>query len=275
MLLMRTGFLTMFYLVPLGYAVLSCGSFMFTFFTAVLTNLVIFLFSNMSSSGSPTDALIEIIYLSVLIFLFTWVVGGKKVRTAYRIILAASLCALIFIFVLSRIGTQLYAVFMETAEEIMPGLVTREMFDIIKNILLRGGALASIVIMLYASRQIAVGLLWLIKKQRKGKGLAAFYAPLNTIWVFSGSLATVITASVFGIEILSIIAWNVFIICVIIFLAQGAGVLTHFLAGKSLVFRLCSAVFFIFMLFSPLTVIIMAAVLVLGIVEIWRPFRRA
>ena len=273
-IIMRTGFLTMFYLAPLGYAVMATGSFLFTFTAAAAVNLIVIIITNISLMGNSLSILMDIMYLCALIFLFTWAVGGKKIRTAFRIILASSVCTIVFIFIILRLGGQFYAFSMEVANELLPGLVTMEMLEITRAILLRGGALISMFLMFVINRQIAGGVLWLIKKQRYGRSLVEFFAPVNTIWFFSGALATVIIASMSGIEALEIAAWNVFVICVIILMAQGIGILSHFLAGKSHVFRLCSTILVIAMLFSPLAVIIAAAILVLGIVEIWRPLRQ-
>jgi len=277
MLLMRTGFLTVFFLVPLGFAVFSCGSYMFTFASAAAVNLIIYIISAAVVSGNDLNflnMLIDISYLTALMFLFTWVTGGRNIRTAYRIILASSISTIFFIIMINRLDSLFYTYSMEVAQELMPGIVTAEMIEFARNVLLRGGALISMFFVFFINRQIASSIFWLVKKQRKDRGLIAFYAPDNTIWVFSGSLATVILANIFGIEFLEIIAWNIFVICVIIFMAQGIGILSHLLSGKSSVFRICSVVFFVILLFSPLIVIAVAAVLVLGIIEIWRPFRR-
>jgi len=276
-LFIRTGVLAVFFLVPLGFAVFSSGSFLFTFLSASIVNFAVYLISAVTAQGSDLNflnMLIDISYLTALIFLFTWVAGGKNIRTAYRIILASSVSTVFFIVMINRLDSLFYTYSMEAAQEILPGLITEEMIETVKKILLRGGALVSMFSMFFVNRQIASGVFYLVSKQRKDRGLAAFYAPLNTIWVFTGSLATVILASIFGIEIFEILAWNVFVICVIIFLAQGIGILIHFLSGKSQIFRICSAVFIVFLLFSPLTVIAIAAILILGIIEIWRPLRR-
>ncbi|MCL2276382.1 MAG: hypothetical protein FWC21_00645 [Treponema sp.] len=276
-LFMRTGFLTMFFLIPLGYAVFSSGSFMFTFILAAAANAVFYFISLFAVSGSDfsfINILIDISYLTALMFLFTWVTGGKNIRTAYRIIIASSVSAVFLIIMINRLDSLFYTYSMEAARELMPGLITEETIEIARNILLRGGALVSMFSMFFINRQIASGVFWLVKKQRKDRGLVSFYAPLNTIWVFSGSLATIILAGKFGIEIIEIIAWNIFVICVIIFLAQGIGILSHLLSGKSPVFRMCSTVCIVILLLSPLTVIALAAIIILGIIEIWRPLRR-
>ena len=68
---------------------------------------------------------------------------------------------------------------------------------------------------------------------------------------------------------------NVFIICVIIFLAQGGGILTYWMSLRTNVLRLIISVLMIVVLFSPLNSFAVAALILLGIIDNWRPFRIA
>ena len=274
MLFMRTGLLTLLYLVPLGYSAIAGGSFLFTFFAAASVNLVINVIVNFSSSGNA-DMWLNIFYLTALIFMFTWIAGGKKTRTAYRIIISSCAAAIIFLLMVNRIDDLFFTFSMEIAEEILPGLVTAEMLETAKSILYRGGALVSMIFLFFINRHIAVSIVWLIKRQKSDRGLKTFYAPSEAIWVFSGSLATILLAGLFGIEIFEIIAWNVFVVCVIIFMTQGFGILQHLLAKRSPAFRTGSIILLVILFFSPMIVITVLALLVLGIIEIWRPLRRA
>ncbi|MCL2214575.1 MAG: hypothetical protein FWC06_05120 [Treponema sp.] len=271
---MRTGVLTFIYLVPLGYAVIASGSFLYTFLAAALANIVILIISNNLSSGNPSNMWMDILYLTVLFLMYTWVVGGKNIRTAYRIIVASATGAAFFLFTVYRMDSVFFLIFTEAANELFPGIVSMEMMETVRSIIFRGGALVSMLFLFFVNRQLAISVVWLIKKQRIGRGLTGFFAPFSAIWVFSGALATIIMAGIFRIEILEILAWNVFIICAIIYLAQGAGILMYLLAQRSSAFRLCSIILLIVLLFSPLTIIIIAALLLLGIMENWRPFRR-
>ncbi|MDR0464931.1 MAG: hypothetical protein LBG94_07450 [Treponema sp.] len=267
---MRTGILTFIDLVPLGYAVIVSGSFLYTFFAAALANIALFIFF----SGKFGIIWIDILYLTALFLMYTWIVGGKNIRTAYRIILASSAGAVFFLYTVYRMDSVFFSLFYDVANELFPGIVTLEVMEAVKNILFRGGALVSMLFLFFINRQLAISAVWLIKRQRNDRGLTGFFAPFGAIWVFSGALATIILAGMFAIEVLEILAWNVFIICAIIYLAQGAGILIHFLALRSPAFRICSIILLIVLLFSPLTIVVIAALLLLGIIENWRPLRR-
>jgi len=274
MFFMRTGFLSFFYLVPLGYAVIVSGSYWYTFIAAALANIVICIFSVVLSSGNSANMWIDILYLTSMFLMYTWIVGGKNIRTAYRIIIASAAGAVFFLFMVFKMDSVFFILFTEVAQELFPGLAAMDFMETTRGVLFRGGALVSMMFLFFVNRQLAISAAWLIKRQRNDLGLTGFFAPYGAIWVFTGALATIIISGMFAIEILEILAWNVFIICAIIYLAQGAGILMHLLAKKSSAFKVCSIIFLIVLLLSPLTIIVIAALLLLGIIENWRPFRR-
>jgi len=127
----------------------------------------------------------------------------------------------------------------------------------------------------FINRQIAFSLASTARRRRIDSGLTAFYAPANTIWAFSGAIASIVLTGIFKAEVLSILAWNVFIICAIIFLAQGGGILTYWMSLRTNVLRLIISVLIIVVLFSPLNSFAIAALILLGIIDNWRPFRVA
>ena len=78
------------------------------------------------------------------------------------------------------------------------------------------------------------------------------------------------------LEIPEIILWNILILCAILYLAQGLGILQFFLARPTVSpsFKLLLSVLFIFLFFSPvINVVLLGGVVLLGIAENWVPFR--
>jgi len=287
MFFMRNAFFSLFYLVPLGYAVIVTGLVWHTFFAAAITNIILVAGSFLINTGNSANLLTEVLYLTALFLGYIWIIGGSNIRTAYRFIISSAAGAVIFLFIVNRADSVFDILFMRMSEEFSSSIFSAEMLENVKNILLRGGAFISMCFLFFINRQLAISAARLMKKlpftnlnieSNKAvadkKGLTSFFAPPNTIWIFCGALATVIMTRTIRIEILEIIAWNVFVICVIIFLVQGTGILLHILAGRTPAFKMTASIMIIVLFISPLGIIAVAALLLLGIIENWVPFRR-
>ena len=272
MLFMRTGPLSLLYFAPLGYAVIVSGSFWFTFFIACASYIFLNLVFSHSYSGN-SGVLMEIFYFSAMLLCYIWIMGAKNMRTTYRFILASAAGTVAFLIILNRLDSFLNVTLYELLEGFSVNISAAEMVEVIKNIFLRGGAFVSICFMFFVNRQIALGAVWLIRKERNYQPLTAFFAPPNTIWILSGALVTILLTRTSSFEILEIISWNILVICIILFLAQGISVFLFLISRRTAVFRTAVLVVVIFVLFSPLSVIALFALLLLGIVENWRPLR--
>ena len=293
---LNSGLLSMFFLVPFGFALLACNSFRFTICVTVVLNIAVSVFIRLFIYNKFDLLFTDIIYYTTLLLGFAWIIAGSKfynIRTVYRFILASAAGALVFLFlfftgmnksVFSGIFDDLaekFSLILSSPENGAAGhsylqqmLTPEGIFEIFENVMLHGGALLTVSFFFFINRQLAITALWLFKKQRKDPGLSAFFAPPNTIWVLSCSLATIMLSKMFRIEITEIAAWNVFVVCAIIFLAQGAGILTHILARRTGIFRFATNVLIILMILSPgLNTIAVAALLLLGVMENWLPFR--
>ena len=299
-LFLNTGLLSLFFLAPLGYAVMVSGSVWLPFAAVTVVNVVFSLITHSINNYSSAGMWMEIFYFTTLYLCFAWIIGKSKIvqiRTAYRFILAAaagSLAFLLFIVGSSHSDSGFNIMLRNTAEIVssivistaendavrhstLQQLLTPErVLEVTRNVLFRGGALVSIFFLFFLNRQMSFTAVLFIKKQRKNPGLPAFFAPPYTIWVLSCSLALILLTSLFRIEIIDIIAWNVFIICAAIFLAQGAGILVFLLARRSPNFRLAANVLVIIVILSPgVNTLALAVLILLGIIETWRPIRRA
>jgi uncharacterized protein YybS (DUF2232 family) len=128
--------------------------------------------------------------------------------------------------------------------------------------------------MFFINRWAAFLAVRLIKKQRNDLGLVEFFAPARTIWALSGSIAVIVLARLLKMDMLDILAWNVFVVCAILFLAQGAGIVLSFLSRRTGASRLFISVLIIIVIISPgLNTLALAALLLLGIAENWLQLR--
>jgi FtsH-binding integral membrane protein len=130
----------------------------------------------------------------------------------------------------------------------------------------------------FINRQISFFMARLITKKRENANgdLIRFHAPKKTIWVFSLCLLVIVTCGVFSLNYAGIAAWNVLIICAILFLAQGGGIVLHYLTRRpmSIFMRLLCVILFVFFVFSPgINMAVIAALVLLGIAENWLPLR--
>ena len=278
-LFMNLGLLSLFYLVPLGYAVLVYKQPGKVFFTAAVVNLVFSIIANIIIE-SPVSVWIEILYTTTLFLCFTWIMGGKNMRTVYRFVIASAAASFAFlVFVLREADLIFYKMLAGAAEMLstaFPSSVftTESIVEISKAILLRGGAAASMFFLFFVNRRLAVSFSRLIKKQEKERELLKFFAPSGLFWVFLVSAAFIALSNMMNIQILQIIAWNIFVISAIIFLAKGAGIILHLLENRAPAFRVFVNVLVIVLIFSPLNTLLLAAVVLLGVLESRLPLRR-
>ncbi|MDR0324199.1 MAG: YybS family protein [Treponema sp.] len=285
---MNSGFFAFFFLAPLGYAAIVYNSYWFAFFVAAATNIV-FSFVMRSFQSGAGGLLLNVLYLAVLALCFFWIMypqrqlpgHGKKfiIRTVYRFIISSAATAVIILFFIvgSSADSVYYSTIFAQAEilsSFSAGVTPETLVELLKSIALRGGAIASVFFLFFINQYAAFTAARLLGKQKPQKPLSAFFVPENTIWFFSGAIAMVLITRQLRMEIPEIMAWNVLVVCAILFLTQGAGIALFFLAKKSSAFRLGVNILIIFLIFSPLGTIVIAALLTLGIAENWVPMRK-
>ena len=294
---MNVGFLSLFFLVPVGYAVMVYGSPWIAFFTVtgfyVLSGVIIRMISNSSILIG-----MDIFHFIIMFLGFIWIMAGSKLintvnmRTAYRFILASAASAVVFLVFISGTLNPAFNTFLAETAEIVSSLIfssaggdavrtsslqqymtVEAIIDTVKRVMLRGGAIATMSFLFFLNRHISYTFVMLTKRQRKDLGLKCFFAPANSVWILTGSLAVIFLTRLINAEIPEILAWNVFVICAMIFLAQGAGIAIFLLERQSTTFRLIFNVVVILLIISPLSTILIAAILLLGISENWVTFR--
>jgi len=280
----RTGVFSLFFLAPLGFAVLICDSAWFVFFLASALNVGCSIIMRLFLQGSSGSMLFEILYYTTLFFGFTWIMGNRSLRTAYRFVLASALGTVVFLVYVNSTNSEFYTHLYEMSQLITSVIapsgetdpaIAQRVTEAVKVFLLRGGALFSTAFVFFINRYVSFRIFSIVKKQKKDRSLTEFFAPPFTIWVLSTSLAVILLTRTFRAQLLEILAWNVFVICAIVFLAQGAGILLNFLARRTYVFRILFGVFVVLAFFSPgLNILAVSALLLLGILENWLPLRQ-
>jgi hypothetical protein len=304
-LLMRTGFLSFLFLVPLGFSAVAYNpaAAWFAFVLAAILNGALSLgFSLYYQSGAVGFAL-DILHFTVLTLGFTWIMTGgtnglflPRIRTMYRFIAAAVAGGAAFLIVgyVTRSSAGFAALVQSQAEMLSSAYISSSGADAVRRsflehfltpdtvmeaitlVALRGGALALVFILLFVNRQISLSLAWIFRRRRSAQSLSNFHVPANAIWGLSLSLAAVLLGKIAGLVIPEIIAWNVLVICVILFLAQGGGIALYTLTRRPLppMMRLLCNVLIIVVVFSPgINTFALGLLILLGIAENWLPLR--
>ena len=315
LLLLRSGLLSFFFLVPMGFIAcrheyrIAWAASLF----AILGNMVMS-FRTASSHGVPLAATTwNLLFFTAMVLIFAWITVpppdfAERVPLSIRFVTGSCFGALVFIAFFLRLLASPW--FPEYVANLVNTLASQNaLFEIIstetflqgmKNVILRGGSLVTCVFMFALCRQLSFILALLIpRKKRKVEGanseetgsagrnslqmsfqkinsLMAFRVHPTLIWVFSSSLPLVVLTRMAGLEIPEIILWNVLVLCVILYLAQGLGILQFFLSRTTVspFLRLLFLVFLFILLFSPLlNMILLTGFVLLGIAENWVPFR--
>jgi hypothetical protein len=329
--LIRSGFLAFFFLCPLGLVAAACGgpSAWGAAILAAAGDLILSSLLLRHAGGKFGDALPGFAYFAVTIVSFLWIMapprsgpGIFRVRTACRFAGASVIVSLtLFLTVLvpaNRGGFSAFlrsqaeaisALFVSTAgadaarkalleESASPGRI----MEFIQSISLRGGAVASCMLLFFVNHQLALtgaGIAWRRRLAaaargreepagaahageprrrpdtfRSAAGLRNFHLPGSVIWVLSFSILAVVLTEAAGFSVPGIVAWNVLVICGLMYLAQGTGIVLYFLARRGPLMRLAMNILIVIMIFSPgINAFALGLLVLLGIAENWLPLR--
>ena len=295
--LMRTGLLSFCFLVPLGFisVVYSGANAWISWGAAVISNILLTLVLYFSSGSESLGT--GILYFTVLSFGFTWImngIGARRGRSLYRFIIASIAGAITLLLVYYDFGngagfrdllraqieliTSKYISaggYDDTQRSLIENALTPDnILEFITMLMLKGGALVSCFFLFFFSRQVSAVLARFIRGQRPPLPLSAFHAPVRTIWILSTCLGAVIIFHRLNIFIPEIVAWNILIICAIIFLAQGAGIVLYKVRFSSQLGRLGIVLLFCVIVFTPgVNAMTLGILILLGILENWLPLR--
>jgi hypothetical protein len=203
-----------------------------------------------------------------LVFLLVAFAGGEK--SAFSAILSAQAETLSSLYISASGADAVQRSYLERQ------LTPERIASLLTGAALRGGALASAFFLLFISRQIALFGAWLFRKRRPAQSLLSFHAPASVIWVLSLSLAGILLARLAKAQVPEIGAWNVLTLCVILYLAQGAGIIHFTLVRRPMppALRFLLNILIIVLIVSPgLNTLALAGLALLGIAENWLPLR--
>jgi len=166
---------------------------------------------------------------------------------------------------------------------VLEAMNAEQLRSMMKAIMIRGGSLGFCVFMFFICRQLGVTLARFgLKGSNRANGagpsnfLFLFHVYPQVIWIFSFSLMLVVLTKLFNLLIPEILVWNVLLICVMLYLAQGLGIFQFFLTKPSTpgFLKFFLGIAFIFLLFSPvINAVLMGGLILLGIIENWVPLR--
>jgi hypothetical protein len=302
-ILMRVGFFSFFFLVPLGICALMYGpvaAWIASLF-AVLGNGVWLVLVSLRFGGQVLglDALVFL----ALVFGFTWIMAGNPVvlppiRTVFRFLAASVVTALVFLAAFFSLGANegfsaslrsqietLSAAYIASygADAAQKAFMEQQLapdrvIEVFQMVILRGGALVSAVFLFFFSRQAALILARLFRRQAgsMGSDLMSFVAPRKAIWVLSVCLPVILLCRMPSLRVFEIAAWNLLVICAIMYLAQGGGIILFNLARRPmpLIMRLLYGIVCVIVIFSPgINVAALGILVLLGIAENWLPLR--
>ena len=311
LVILRTGFLAFFFLVPLGVVAykydyrIAWKAFLF----AVLGNFVLAAGARASRGISLTDTLWDITYYGLMAFIFTGIVApppvlSVKIKGAVRFFCGSCLGALLLAYLFLQLSSS--PVFLEYINYLLSvvfqvnhpsssdvvnnamlgGLSAEVILEMIQTVMLRGGSLVSCVLLFAICRQTSLFLARFSFRKKdagpseasspKASSLTSFRVNPRVIWVFSVSLFLVVLARIARLEIPEIILWNVLILCVILYFTQGLGIFQFFISRFALSpsTRVFFVVVFFIVLFSPyLNALLLGGLFLLGIAENWVPLR--
>jgi hypothetical protein len=309
----RSGFLSFLFLLPFGvnaFCFSAVSSWLCAFF-AVAGNGLFALWAGVFLRLPFSVLVPELIYFSVIVLGFTWIVAPPvrfpvflKARTAYRLIVSsvAGALALALLAYISGTETGLLAMFRSQAElfvslyntsigaDVVEQSLSRQYVNVdnvvavIKAVGLRGGAVFSCILLFFVSRQFSLLIARIARRPVPGGNFIGFHTSSRQIWVLSSSLAAVLVGRLLGERafaqtaalLVEIVSWNVLVICVMLYLAQGGAILTYWYSRWAIppFFRFFLNFLFIIVIFSPgINAVLLAALILLGIAENWLPLR--
>jgi hypothetical protein len=224
----------------------------------------------------------------LILCVFAWVVAPPIPipSTAFRFIIGGAIVCGLFMVGFDAVSNidGLYASITAQINALDKDLGLGDQWDVAsmtRNVLAataRGGGLAMAVLFLFANRQIGMAISAIAGKKKTSSGdMVHFFAPPVLVWVLSFSLLAVIVFTRFiPVQPLEIAAWNVVMMCALLYTAQGLGVVTYFLSipRRSVWFKMAMTFLIVVMVMSPgINAVAIGVVLLLGIAENWVTFR--
>jgi len=226
--------------------------------------------------------------VTVMVLVFTWINApisraANMLAVPYRMVIGAILCTLMLgpVFLSLMDDQRLYRlvadqiVSLNSLSSSPPEIPSAE--ELVSTMVyagLRGGILVSCMVFWWVNRQIASGIVRIVKHVQIGGNPFAFHVPLFFIWIFSLALGAVLLGTVAGLEPVEIGGWNVLVLSGILYFIQGVSIAFHYLVKLPPLLRILINVGVILLLLTPgINMVVLGLLVILGIVENWVPLR--
>ena len=285
LLLQRSGFLSIAFLVPLGFLA-NRYNFRYVWTALVFLLCINFTLTLFIGLVPFNEGIWDFLTFAALSVIFSWIISPPprmsfNLPGSLRLLIGSCLGALIFIGVFFRLFN--IPGFVEQigyiADSLVPGDIDANyIISMAGLILLRGGSLVSCVLIFFISRHLGFFIAGLVKKERAEPVFIGFHVFPHIIWVFSVSLFLLVLSRIFMLDSIEILLWNVFIICIMLYMAQGLGILQFFLLKFPVppVVKFSLLLLIILLMFNTvLSTILLSGIVLLGIAENWLPLRPA
>ena len=306
----KSGLLFLFFLVPFGVLAYKYGRDITWkgLLLAILGNAVISIMEASAKSVPLASSMWDFFYFVIMASIFVWIIAPPdmfvpKLSGVARLITGSLAGALFLSILLFRImASPGFLDFLDSwigflASSNRSNVARFALFDamtaedfllFMKAIIVRGGSLITCVFMFFICRQVSVILANINFGSKTGAGgtkkinssavniLSGFHVIPELIWILSLSLLLVVLTRILRLEVPEIILWNILILCFMLYLAQGLGVLQFFLTKPSTPhsLRFFLVILMVVLMFSPfINALLFGGFFLLGIVENWIPMR--
>ena len=299
------GVFSLFFFVPLGFSAVAYGAqaAWASFAMAMLGNLVLAAVLSMGQGFGLVGIGLNMLQFMVLAFGFTWMMAGnppglakvRSVRTLFRLVAGSAVVVSVPLGVAFWLHARgvLMPMLERTISTIMFMLaggdavrlslleqnISFERLETYVSLVFRGGMLVSVVVLFFVSRQMVFLLARLLRKRTAGAGdLPGFFAPRRTLRVLFLAVPVILLGRALSMQTVEIVAWNVLVVCGLVFLAQGGGIVLFNIARRSmpLLSRVFMGMMFVVAMMIPIVgMVVLGALIVLGIAENWLPLRAA
>jgi hypothetical protein len=256
-------------------------------------------------AGSSVNAfLADGLYFSVVSISFAWAVvptgfrgGERRIRMAYRIVLAAvaATLATIPVILLARSDEGLVALIRHQAESFVAAYTEAAGADVVQRSLIeqnlkpeaiiaaisevyvKGAAVTGHAIFLFVSWRVSLFFASTRDPSLRRRGsFALFHLDAYMIWPLIAAFATVLAGLVLKIVPLEIAGWNLLSLSLLLYMAQGYGVIQYQLARPGVprsIGPFVTLVVALALMRPGINAIIAGAIAALGIAENWLPLR--
>ena len=297
----RGGFLALFFILPLGFIGFGWGpkTLWAALGFAILGNCIISFGLSLAAGISAGSMFLDMLYFATMTAAFAWIIFPFDEKSAaipgYQRLAIGSLAGtLVFIALFFRtvnneyfyqeISRQIEIIFSlygasgsaDAQNAVMDPALIERIYELMQNVIVRGGALFSSIMIFFMNRQLSIFLIRIFGGPRHKKVFVNFHASQKLIWLMSAAGVLIPIVSLFSWTAFGIILWNIITLCALMYLAQGLGIIMFFASKPNFpqFLKYVLPVAFVFLLFRPgINMVLLGGIILLGIVENWVSFR--